>query len=281
MMKKTLSRVLIVAMALGMLVMFAACGNPGNGGNGGDVGDDGGSETLICGVTIYEPMNFQDDEGNWTGFDTEFAQLVGEKLGMEVKFQEIKWENKYSELESGAINCIWNGFTANSSDDGKKRSELVDFSYSYMLNQQCVVVKADRAGEFASEDDLVGKTAAAESGSAGESFATDAIGDSGTLITSTSQISTLTEVKSGAVDCAVIDILLALEKAGSGDYADLAIADITLDSEVYAIGFQKGSELTEKVNQAIQELYDEGKLEELAEKYGLENSLQLDTSFAG
>ncbi|MDR0302516.1 MAG: transporter substrate-binding domain-containing protein [Treponema sp.] len=237
---------------------------------------------LICGVTDFEPINFRDAKGNWTGFDTELAMLVGEKLKMKVEFQEIEWGSKYNELEAGTINAIWNGFTANASEsDGRRRSEMVDFSYSYLRNQQSVVIKADRAREFRSIYDLAGKTAAAEAGSAGESFVVENIGDAGKFIGSPAQISTFIEVKSGAVDFAVVDILLAQRLAGSGDYSDLAVADITLDFEVYAVGLKKGSELTEKVNKALKELYDEGKMLELAKKYGLEDSLVLDTNFKG
>ncbi|MCL1830531.1 MAG: transporter substrate-binding domain-containing protein [Oscillospiraceae bacterium] len=236
---------------------------------------------LICGITDFEPMNYIEN-GKWVGFDTEFAILVSEKLGMEVEFQEIEWGSKYQELDAGTINCIWNGFTANADEsDGTKRSDLVDFSYSYMINQQSVVIKSERAGEFKSIDDLVGKTAAAEAGSAGESFAQDAVGSSGNVLGSAAQINTLLEVKAGAVDCAVIDVLLARRLAGSGDYSDLAIANIELESEVYAVGFKKGSDLRDKVNKAIKELYDDGSLMKLAEKYGLENTLEVDTNYKG
>jgi len=266
-MKRIICLALIVVLLVGMPFVLSSC-------------KKSDSNKLICGITDYEPMNYKDASGNWTGFDTDFALLVGEKLKMEVVFQEISWDNKYSELEAGSINCVWNGFTANTSDsDGIKRSDKVDFSYSYMLNQQCVVIKADRAGEFNSEDSLAGKTAAAEKGSAGEAYAVKAIGSGGTLIDSSAQVNTFLEVKSGAVDFAVVDILLAQKLAGSGDYSDLIIADIELESEVYAVGFKKGSDLTKKVNDAIKELYDSGKLAEIAAKYGLENSLQLDTGF--
>ena len=268
-MKKIKKLLLLLALLLCVLPVLSACGTKT-------------AAALVCGVTTYEPMNVKDASGSWTGFDTDFALLVGKKLGMEVKFQEIKWEHKYSELEAGTISCIWNGFTANSFEaDGQPRSAFVDFSYSYMLNQQCVVVKAENAAQYTSADALVGKKAAAEKGSAGESFAIDAIGGGGTMIDATAQIDTFIEVKSGAVDLAVVDILLAKSLVGRGNYSDLAIADITLDAEVYAIGFKKGSDLTEKVNKAMKELYDEGELAKLAEKYGLTNSLLLDTAFKG
>jgi len=243
--------------------------------------DKAKAEKLTCGVTEFEPMNFRDASGQWTGFDTDLAKLVGQKLGMTVEFQEIEWAAKYQELEAGTINAIWNGFTANASENGIPRSNMVDFSYSYMRNQQCIVIRSANAAAFTGTEALSGKTAAAESGSAGESAAKDAVGGSGTIIGTTAQINTFLEVKSGAVDFAVVDVLLAQRLAGSGDYSDLMVADITLDHEVYAIGFKKGSDLKGRVNKALKELYDEGKLAELAEKYGLTDSLVLDTSFGG
>ena len=266
-----MKKIVYLAVALVLLsgmVLFTSCGKKD-------------AEKFVCGVTEFEPMNYRDSNGKWTGFDTELALLVGQKLGMTVEFQEIEWSAKYQELEAGTINAIWNGFTANASEGGVPRSNMVDFSYSYMLNQQSIVIRSSRTGEFRNVDDLAGKTAAAESGSAGEASAKDLIGDGGRIIGSPAQINTFLEVKSGAVDFAVVDVLLAQRLAGSGDYSDLVIANITLDSEVYAVGFKKGSDLTQKVNKALKELYDEGKMLELAKKYKLENTIVLDTSFKG
>ena len=263
-MKKILALILAVAMCA---TLFVGCGS-----------EESGAETkevLTCGVTIFEKMNEKDADGNWTGFETEFAQAVGEIIGMDVEFQEIDWGQKYNELNSGAIDCIWNGFTANSSDDGIKRSDLVDFSYGYMLNQQCIVVKADKLDSFKSEADLAGKTACVEGGSAGASYA-ETVTDKDKIFSTPAQINAFTEVKSGAVDFIVVDILLAQNICGEADYADLAIVEaIELDSEIYAVGFKKGSPLTAKVNAAIKELEENGKLMELAKKYGFENVLKV------
>ncbi len=259
---------LAVLMAAAMMVtMFAGCAEKKE------------DDVLVCGVTIFENMNEQLEDGTWTGFETEFAQEVGKLIGMEVDFQIIDWAQKYNELESGAIDCIWNGFTANSSDEVNgvqvKRSDLVDFSYGYMLNQQCVVTKADNLANIKSEEDLAGKSACVEGGSAGAAYAAT-VTDEDKILATTAQINAFTEVKAGAVDFAVVDIILAKNICGQGDYADLAIAeDIVLDSEIYAIGFKKGSDLTEKVNMAIKTLEENGKLMELAEKYGFENVLQV------
>ncbi len=265
-MKKLISVVLAVLMLASCMTMFASCGAE--------------EDALVCGVTIFENMNEKDENGNWIGFESEFAIEVGKIIGMEVKFQEIDWGQKYMELEAGTIDCIWNGFTANSTDkiDGTetKRSDLVDFSYGYMLNQQCVVIKADNAEVIKTEADLAGKKAGVESGSAGESYAASVIGENGTIEKYPAQNKAFLEVKSGAVDFAVMDIVLAKNICGQGDYADLMIVeDIVLASEVYAVGFAKGSELTAKVNDAIKTLFDNGKIAELAAKYGFENVVQL------
>ena len=260
-MKKFLSLMLSILMIMSVVFSFAACSKDDN--------------TLTCGVTIFENMNEKDENGNWTGFESEFAMEVGKLIGMDVEFQEIDWGQKYNELNSGAIDCIWNGFTANSSDDGVKRSELVDFSYGYMLNQQCIVVKKDAVDSYKSAADLAGKKACVEAGSAGASYA-ESVTDKDKIFSATAQINTFTEVKSGAVDFAVVDVLLAQNICGKGDYADLTIVDaIELESEIYAVGFKKGSELTAKVNEAIKTLDENGKLMELAKKYGFENVLKV------
>ena len=276
-MKKNISRILVVAMLLGVAFTFAACG--GGGGGGGTTPEEP-AETLICGVTPYPPMSFEDDNGDWTGFDTEFALLVGDILGMDVSFQLIDWSLKFIELDSGAIDAIWNGFTATALEDGvTPRIELADMSYSYMTNTQSVIVRSDRASEFNSAEDLTGKSLAAEAGSAGEGKATALVGDNGNVVGTPYQNSTFMEVMSGAVDGAVIDLILAEQMAGMGDFADLVIADIDLGHEVFAIGFRKGDPLRDRVNQAMMQLYNDGTLEALAEKYGLSERFHVDTAF--
>ena len=261
-----MKKILCLALALVMCAcMFIGCKK---------------DDTLTCGVTIIPGLNEKDADGNWTGFESEFAMEVGKILGMKVEFQEIEWSQKYNELNSGAIDCVWNGFTANSTDKDASgavvdRSTLCDFSYGYMLNQQCVVVKSANVANFADEASLKGKTACVEGGSAGETYAKTAT-DEDKIKSTTAQINAFMEVKSGAVDFAVVDIILAQNVCGKGDYADLAIVEsIELESEIYAVGFKKGSDLTAKVNKAIKELEENGKLMELAKKYGFENVLKV------
>ena len=274
-MKKIIAMMLALMMIFGAAFTMASCDSKDDEKASNDATTDTADNTLVCGVTIFENMNEQEADGTWTGFESEFAMEVGKIIGMDVKFQEIDWAQKYNELNSGAIDCIWNGFTANSSDNGVKRSDLVDFSYGYMLNQQCIVVKKANVANFTSAESLKGKTACAEGGSAGEAYAQTAT-DEAKVIPATAQIDAFREVKAGAVDFIVVDIILAQNICGKGEYEDLAIVEaIELESEIYAIGFKKGSDLTAKVNDAIKQLEENGKLMELAEKYGFENVLKV------
>jgi len=231
-------------------------------------------------------MNFRDASGEWTGFETEFALAVGEILDMDVEFQLIEWANKFIELDSGAIDAIWNGMTATASEpDGTPRIDLCDMSYSYMLNTQAVAVRADRAAEFTADADLLGKVIAVEAGSAGESKArglagmTDEDNPIGDIIGVPKQMNTFIEVKSGAADAAVIDIILAQEIVGRGDFQDLVIAGIDLGDEWYAIGFRSGDPLRDRVNEAIVQLYEDGTLMEIATRWGLQDRLVIDRTW--
>ena len=233
-------------------------------------------KSVVVGYTIYAPMNYLDDNNNLIGFDTDLAKAVFNNLGYEVIFQEIDWNSKYTDLNSGTIDCVWNGFTCNSTDDvGIARSEKVDFSYNYMENRQVIVAKKD-AG-IASAADLAGKVAAVESGSAGESYAKtfEGVTAKGFI----KQTDCLFEVNAGTADFAVLDAQLAKSYAGKGDYANIVIIDsLSSDVEYYAIGFKKGSELTAKVNEQLEKLAKDGTIAKLAEKYGVANTAITDFS---
>lgn len=249
-MKKFIAMLLAIVLCL---TCFAACGAETK------------EKTAVVGYTIYEPMNYKDADGKLVGFDTELAEAVFAKLGYKVIFQEIDWEAKYTDLNSGAIDCVWNGFTCNTADkDGIARAEKVDFSYKYMENRQVVVVKKDSAIKAAA--DLNGKTGAAEAGSAGESYAQSF---EGTDIKGFGvQTECLREVKAGTRDFAVVDAQLAKSYCGNGDYADLVILEgVESEVEYYAIGFKKGSALTAEVNKALEELAADGTIAQLADKY--------------
>ena len=180
----------LIALLLAVMLMaacFAGCAQE--------------EKTVVVGYTLYAPMNFMDDNGKLVGFDTELAEAVFKNLGYKVIFQEIDWKAKYTDLNAGTIDCVWNGFTANCADDddGIQRAEKVDFSYNYMENRQVIVVKADSA--IAAAADLNGKMAAAEGGSAGQTYGETFEGVS--VKTFPYQTDCLMEVNAGTADFAV------------------------------------------------------------------------------
>jgi polar amino acid transport system substrate-binding protein len=261
-----MKKIISTLLALACVSAFAACAKKDT----GPVGDlayikDKGE--LVIGVTDYEPMNYKDADGKWTGFDTEFAEAVCAKLGIAPVFQEIDWNSKEGELAGRTIDCIWNGLTV---DDDRRLK--MDFSLSYLLNEQVVVVAAANAAGYTGKDSFGGLSVVAEAGSAGETAAEELDGASVVLVQS--QASALLEVKSGTADAAVIDSTMASAMTGEGtEYADLAVLDLSLTAEEYAIGFRLGSDVTAAVNAAIEELMADGTLAAIAAKYDLADRL--------
>ena len=257
-MKKLISTVL----ALGMAASLAACGSSAStaastaestvestaAAGDSDLDYIKGKGKMTIGYTVYEPMNYTDADGNFTGFDTELATAVCEKLGVEPEFVEINWDTKIVELDAKSIDCIWNGMTL--TDDIQANTACTK---AYAKNAQVVVMKAD--ADYSSTADLVGKTVVAEAGSAGES----AINDDESLsqadyVSKSVQTDCLMEVAAGTADAAVLDLTLATAMIGEGtDYANLAIKD-ELNAEEYGVAFRKGSDAADTVNAAFDEL---------------------------
>ena len=275
-MKKLISTVL----AVGMAASLAACGSSAStaastaestastaetteAAADSDLDYIKGKGKMTIGYTVYEPMNYTDAEGNFTGFDTELATAVCEKLGVEPDFVEINWDTKIVELDAKSIDCIWNGMTL--TDDIMANTACTK---AYAKNAQVVVMKAD--SDYSSTADLVGKTVVAEAGSAGES----AINDDESLsqadyVSKSVQTDCLMEVAAGTADAAVLDLTLATAMIGEGtDYANLAIKD-ELNAEEYGAAFRKGSDAAEAVNAAFDELKEDGTMQSLADKYSL------------
>lgn len=224
--------------------------------------------TFVAGITLFEPMNYYDENGELTGFETEFTKAVCEKLGVEAKFQEIEWDKKEIELNAKTIDAIWNGLTVT-----EERKENMAFSESYVRNKQVVVIKADNKDKYTDEASMAGASCAAESGSAGQSaIEASEVLSQNEFIGSSAQKDVLLEVKSGTVELGVLDYVMAKASIGEGtDYSDLMIVEgVELAPEEYAIGMRKGdTETVAKVNGAIDELVADGTLKGLAEKYGL------------
>ena len=257
-MKKLLS--LLIAVLL-MVTCFAGCGSK-------DVADseyvkDNGK--LVVGITEFAPMDYRDDNGEWVGFDADMAKAFADSLGVDVEFVEIDWDNKALELDGKSIDCVWNGMTL--TDEVK---ESMSCSDAYCNNAQVVVVKADKAATITSADACKELKFAVEAGSAGEDMAKENKFDYTSV---KDQATAVMEVSAGSSDAAIIDLLMAGAMIGEGTgYADLAYT-VELNSEEYGVGFRKGSDLTEKLNAFFDECLENGKMMEIAEKYGVQEAI--------
>ena len=222
-----------------------------------------GKGKMVIGYTVYAPMNYTDDEGNFTGFDTELATAVCEKLGVEPEFVEINWDTKVVELDAKSIDCIWNGMTL--TEDIMANTATTK---AYAKNAQVVVVKEGTA--YTSTADLAGKTVVAEAGSAGEAaIQGDENLAKADYVSKSVQTDCLMEVAAGTADAAVLDLTLANAMIGEGtDYASLKIVD-ELNAEEYGVAFRKGSDAAAAVDAAFDELKADGTMQALAEKYEL------------
>ena len=218
---------------------------------------------MVIGYTVYEPMNYTDADGNFTGFDTELATAVCEKLGVEPEFVEINWDTKVVELDAKSIDCIWNGMTL--TDDIMANTATTK---AYAKNAQVVVVKDGT--DYSSTADLVGKTVVAEAGSAGEAaIEGDENLAQADYVSKSVQTDCLMEVAAGTADAAVLDLTLANAMIGEGtDYADLKIVD-ELNAEEYGVAFRKDSDAAAAVDAVFDELKADGTMQALADKYDL------------
>ena len=231
--------------------------------DGSDLDYIKGKGKLVIGYTVYEPMNYTDADGSFTGFDTELATAVAEKLGVEPEFVEINWDTKIVELDAKSIDCIWNGMTL--TDDIMANTATTK---AYAKNAQVVVVKDGT--DYTSTADLVGKTVVAEAGSAGETaIAEDENLAQADYVSKGVQTDCLLEVAAGTADAAVLDLTLANAMIGEGtDYANLKIVD-ELNAEEYGVAFRKGSDAAAAVDAAFDELKADGTMQALADKYDL------------
>lgn len=218
---------------------------------------------IKVGITECPPMNYKDNNGDWTGFDTELAQAFAERLGVEVEFIVLTdCGAKFSELNAGSIDCIWNGMVI--TEEAKNNASVSD---SYAQVSQVAVLPADIATQIETVQDLRAYTFSVEEVSVGQSVAED----NGLNYTTTwDMITALDEVKSGACEGCIIDRTLAEACVNEGnDYEDLAIS-LTLSAEEYGVAFRQDSDLTAEFNTFLKEYRESGELAKLAEKYNVE-----------
>ena len=222
---------------------------------------DGG--TLIVGFDQdFPPMGFVGDNGEYTGFDLELAQEVAKRLGLEYKAQPIAWDSKDMELESGNIDCIWNGFTMTGRED--------DYTWTepYMANQQVFVVAND--SDINSQADLAVKIVEEQADSSAEAALKEAPELTATfkeLLTTADYNTAFMDLEQGAVDAIAMDVIVAGYQIQQRN-ADFKILDDSLSEEEYGVGFKKGNtELRDKVQSTLEEMAEDGTLQEVSEKW--------------
>ena len=260
-----MKKLIAIVIALTMLLCFAACSKNNAPADEGKtdleyVKDKG---VLVVGITDFEPMDYQDKNGEWIGFDADVAKLFAESLGVKVEFVEIDWDNKIMELDGKTIDCIWNGMTLTD-----EVTAAASCSNPYFNNKQVVIVPAKNADSYKTAADCKELNFAVEAGSAGEAVAND----NGFKVTPVKdQASALMEVKSGTADAAIIDLLMAMAMTGEGtSYADLTYT-AGLNDEKYGVAFRTGSDLVDSLNAFFVSNYAD--IEKVAETYGLTDAL--------
>lgn len=227
----------------------------------GETKAEGG--TLIVGFDQdFPPMGFMGDDGEYTGFDLELAQEAAKRLGLEYKPQPIAWDAKDMELESGNIDCIWNGFTMTGREDGYTWSE------PYMENSQVFVVAGDSG--IKSQADLAGKVVECQVDSSAEAAlkeVPDLTATFAQLLTTADYNTAFMDLEQGAVDAIAMDVVVAGYQISQRN-ADFVILEDSLAAEEYAIGFKKGNtELKDKVQGALEEMAADGTLKTISEKW--------------
>ena len=221
--------------------------------------------TLVIGITEFEPMDYQDADGNWIGFDADMAAAFAESLGVTPEVQIIEWDNKVMELDGKTIDVVWNGMTLTD-----EVTSAMDCSNAYCNNAQIVILPADVADQYPDAASMADLTFAVESGSAGQEQA-EANGFTYTEVVD--QATAVLEVASGTADAAIIDSLMAAAMVGEGTSYDQLTYTIELNSEEYGVGFRQGSDLVDLLNQFFVDSYADGTLMEIAETYGVQAAI--------
>lgn len=273
-------RLLSAVMASAMVLSLAACGGAKTETTAAETTAEKKEETTTAGTTAAEtaeaaggtlivgfdqdfpPMGFVGDNGEYTGFDLDLAKEVASRLGLEYKAQPVAWDSKDMELESGNIDCIWNGFTMTGRED--------DYTWSepYMANTQVFVVAKDSG--IASQEDLAGKIVECQVDSSAEAALKEVPDLTATfkeLLTTADYNSAFMDLEQGAVDAIAMDVIVAGYQIQQRN-ADFVILEDSLSAEEYGVGFKKGNtQLRDKVQATLEEMAADGTLKSISEKW--------------
>lgn len=277
MMKK---RLLSAVMASAMVLSLAACGGAKTETTAAETTAEKKEETTTAGTTAAEtaeaaggtlivgfdqdfpPMGFVGGNSEYTGFDLDLAKEVASRLGLEYRAQPIAWDSKDMELESGNIDCIWNGFTITGRED--------DYTWTtpYMANKQVFVVAND--SDIKSQADLAGKVVEVQADSSAEAALKenqDLANTFGQLLTTPDYNTAFMDLEQGAVDAVAMDVIVAGYQIKQRN-ADFKILDDSLSEEEYGVGFKKGNtELRDKVQGALEEMAADGTLAKISDEW--------------
>ena len=264
-MKRVLVALLAISMAAGVLT---GCGSKGS------------EKTFTVGFDAeFPPYGYRDDNGEYVGFDLDLAAEVCKRQGWELVKQPIDWDAKDMELSSGAIDCIWNGFTMNGREDAYTWTE------PYIDNSQVFVVAS--ASGVQNKEELAGKVVAVQKDSSALAALNDeenadniALRDSFSQLIEYADYNTaFMDLEQGAVDAVAIDIGVAqyqIAQREAGKFVMLQGEDNKLAVEQYAVGFLKGNdELRDTVQKTLDEIAADGTFAQIAEKWGLTDSVCL------
>ena len=267
-------------MASAMVLSLAACGGAKTETTAAETTAEKKEETTTAGTTAAEtaeaaggtlivgfdqdfpPMGFVGDNGEYTGFDLDLAKEVASRLGLEYKAQPVAWDSKDMELESGNIDCIWNGFTITGRED--------DYIWTtpYMANKQVFVVAND--SDIKSQADLAGKVVEVQADSSAEAALKenqDLANTFGQLLTTPDYNTAFMDLEQGAVDAVAMDVIVAGYQIKQRN-ADFKILDDSLSEEEYGVGFKKGNtELRDKVQGALEEMAADGTLAKISDEW--------------
>ncbi|MBT9820052.1 amino acid ABC transporter substrate-binding protein [Clostridium sp. MCC328] len=273
-------RLLSAVMAPAMVLSLAACGGAKTETTAAETTAEKKEETTTAGTTAAEtaeaaggtlivgfdqdfpPMGFVGDNGEYTGFDLDLAKEVASRLGLEYKAQPVAWDSKDMELESGNIDCIWNGFTITGRED--------DYTWTtpYMANKQVFVVAND--SDIKSQADLAGKVVEVQADSSAEAALKenqDLANTFGQLLTTPDYNTAFMDLEQGAVDAVAMDVIVAGYQIKQRN-ADFKILDDSLSEEEYGVGFKKGNtELRDKVQGALEEMAADGTLAKISDEW--------------
>lgn len=247
--------------SIGIIALLAGCGNSKEASNG--------EKELVIGVDDkFAPLGFRDESNELTGFDIDYAKAAAEHMGMKAKFQPIDWKAKETELASGRIDLIWNGYTI--TDDRKKK---VLFTKPYLSNAQVVAVLKD--SDIESLSDLEGKTVGLQAlSSAADALEANPIADKVKNKTEfADNVLALSDLKSKRVEAVIIDEVV-IDYYMSKEEGTFKVLDETLAPEEYGVGVKKGNEdLLKKLQDALDTMNEDGTAAQISETWFGENKV--------